>query len=167
MNGRVLQVNVSPGGIPKRPVPHAFVSFERVEGDDWRNKKVHGGPQQVVLMIARENIEQMKSAGYPVFAGALGENLTTEGLDYRRIRYGDVFRVGTTLEFRITKRRAPCQTIAVYGPDIGTAIFDAEARDHSPLSELWGMSGFYGEILREGHARPGDSIVRIYEAIDR
>lgn len=161
MTGRILQINVSPGGVPKLPVPRAFVSFERVEGDDWRNKDVHGGPQQVILMISLENIERLKTAGYPVFAGALGENLTTADIDYRLIRYGDVFRVGDTLEFRITKRRGPCQTITVYGADIGTAMFDADARDHNPESAHWGMSGFYGEIVREGHVKAGDPITKI------
>jgi MOSC domain-containing protein YiiM len=161
MRGKILQINVSQGGIPKKPVPSAFVSFERVEGDDWRFKDVHGGPAQVILIIAKENIERLQSEGFPVFEGALGENLTTQGLDYKNIRYGDIFRAGESLEFRITKRRAPCDTLLVYTSRIHQAIFDADARDHKPESEKWGLSGFYAEILEEGTVRPGDDIYQI------
>jgi MOSC domain-containing protein YiiM len=161
MKGRIVQINVSQGGVPKLPVPRAFVSVERVEGDDWSNKDVHGGTRQVILMISVENIEKLKAEGYPLFSGALGENFPTEGIDYRQIRYADVFRAGDTLEFRITKRRGPCKTITVYGKDIGTALFDAEASEHRPESTHWGMSGFYGEILKEGTVRTGDDIVKI------
>lgn len=162
MKGRLLQVNVSPGGVPKKPVAKAFVNFERVEGDDWRFKDVHGGPKQVILMIANETIADLSSAGYPVFPGALGENFTTEDLDYRRIRFGDRFRAGAELEFRITKLRAPCRTIRVYGSDIGKSLYDSKARDHDPTSERWGRGGFYAEILKEGSVQPGDTIERIY-----
>jgi MOSC domain-containing protein YiiM len=160
MRGTILQINVSQGGVPKTPVPSAFVSFERVEGDDWRFKDVHGGPLQVILMIAKENIDALASQGFPVFEGALGENFTTRGLNYKEIRYGDVFRAGASLEFRITKRRAPCNTISVYGNEIHKALFDADARDHKPESEKWGMSGFYAEILTEGTVKTGDEIYR-------
>lgn len=164
MRGRILQINISKGGVPKMPVGSAFVSFERVDGDDWRHKDVHGGAQQVILMIAQENIDALKTSGFPVFPGALGENFTTEGLDYKTIRYGDVFKAGEALEFRITKRRAPCRTILVYGSSINEAIFDKAAHEHDWRSEKWGVSGFYAEILKEGSVKAGDTIERIKES---
>ncbi|MBX7151776.1 MOSC domain-containing protein [bacterium] len=161
MIGQIIQINVSSGGVPKRPVASAFVSFERVEGDDWRYKDVHGGAQQVILMIAQENIDTLAKTGFSIFPGALGENFTTTGIDYKNIRYGDVFKAGDTLEFRITKRRAPCRTILVYGAAIGEAIFDRAANEHDFRSEKWGMSGFYAEILKEGSVKTGDAIEKI------
>ncbi len=161
MRGKILQINVSQGGIPKKPISSALVSFERVEGDDWTFKDVHGGPQQVILIISKENIDALRAKGFQVFEGALGENFTTEGLDYKNIRYGDIFRAGENLEFRITKRRGPCNTITVYGNEIHKALFDAAARDHLPESEKWGISGFYAEILKEGTVKAGDEIYKM------
>ena len=161
MSGKIIQINISAGGVPKKPVPTAFVSFERVEGDDWRFKDVHGGPQQAILMISKENIDLLIQSGFPLFAGALGENFTTEGLDYKEIRYGERFRAGDSLEFRITKRRAPCKTVTIYGNEIAKALFDREAAEHNPGSAHWGMSGFYGEVLKTGTIKTGDEIIRI------
>jgi len=161
MLGRIIQINVSKGGVPKKPVPSAFVSFERVEGDDWRFKDVHGGPQQAILMIAQENIDLLIKSGFALFAGALGENFTTEGLDYKKIRYGDTFHAGDSLEFRITRRRAPCKTIMIYGNEIARALFDTDAAEHDPGSVHWGMSGFYGEVLKTGTVKTGDKVEKI------
>ncbi|MEA2676516.1 MAG: hypothetical protein QOJ81_657, partial [Chloroflexota bacterium] len=41
--GRVVQVNVSGGGVPKRPVERAWVGPLGLEGDAHRENTVHGG----------------------------------------------------------------------------------------------------------------------------
>jgi len=160
MQGIIKQINISSGGIPKKPTASAYVSSERVQGDDWNNKNVHGGPRQVVLMIANETYQSLVQLGYPVFPGALGENFTTEGLAYAPIRFGDTFLVGGKLILRITKLRGPCNTIKVYGADIGTHLYDALARDGNPESPHWGTGGFYAEVLQEGTVQAGD-VIRI------
>jgi MOSC domain-containing protein YiiM len=109
-------------------------------------------------MIAVETIEALQRDGYPVFNGALGENLTTRGIDYREIRYGDRFRIGTGVVLEVTKRRAPCRTLTVYGADIGKALFDKEANAHDASSVKWGQAGFYCKVIAEGVVRPGDTI---------
>jgi len=155
----ILQVNVSPGGIPKHSVPSARITFTRVEGDNWANKRVHGLPGQAVCLFSLELIEELKKEGFSLFPGALGENLTTEGLDFRRIRPGDVFRVGPEAEIRITRIRVPCKTITVYGAGIREATYDAEVKQGNVAAAKWGRSGFYAEVLREGNVRPGDLLV--------
>ena len=45
MTGSVLQLNISPGGIPKRPIPEAIVTVEGVRGDHWAHPDIHGGPK--------------------------------------------------------------------------------------------------------------------------
>lgn len=156
---RILQVNISSGGIPKHPVSSARITFTRVEGDDWANRKVHGLPGQAVCLFSSELIEELKTEGFPLFPGALGENLTTEGLDFRRIRLGDVFRVGPQAEIRVTRIRVPCRTITVYGAGIREATYDAEVKQGNVAAPKWGRSGFYAEVLREGIVRPGDLLV--------
>jgi MOSC domain-containing protein YiiM len=155
MTGTVLQVNVSLGGVPKRPIPVGHVTFERVVGDDWSDKKHHGLPGQAICLFSVELIDELKAEGYPLFPGAMGENFTTVGLDYRAIRLGDRFRVGDTVEIRITKIRHPCRTIMVYGEGILRATFDASVRAGDTTSPRWGRSGYYAEVLKEGDVLPG------------
>ena len=95
--------------------------------------------------------------GFPVYPGALGENLTTRGLDRRALRLGQRFRCGTAA-LRLTEVRIPCDTISVYGNGIQNAIYDAPAMKGDPASEVWGLSGFYASVLEPGLVLPGDSI---------
>ena len=156
-----MQVNTSRGGVPKRPVSEARVFFDRVEGDDWNDKLRHGTTGQAVLLYSVEMIEEMNEEGFPIFPGALGENFTTTGIDFRTLRPGQQFRVGAEVEIRITKIRKPCNTIAVYGTGIEQATYDTAVKAGDSRSPKWGKSGFYAEVLKEGTVRPGDPITEI------
>src|SRR2546430_13207869 len=103
MTGRIMQINISRSGIPKRPVPEAIVTPLGLEGDACAHPQIHGGPKQAVLLITAETIEELVALGYPLYPGALGENLTTRGLDRRQLRIGQRLRAGGAL-LEITKR---------------------------------------------------------------
>lgn len=127
-------------------------------GDAWAHPQIHGGPNQAVLLIAAETIDELKSRGYPVFYGAMGENLTTRGLDPRQLRIGHQLRAGGAL-LEITKVRGPCTALDVYGPSIKQEIYDQQVNAADPSSPRWGMSGFYARVLRPGPVRPDDPVV--------
>lgn len=164
MNGSVLQVNVSPGGVPKRPVAEAFLGPLGLEGDAVAHPDVHGGPRQAVLLVTSEGIEELKADGFTVYPGALGENLTTQGLDRRQLRIGQRFRVGDAL-IEITKLREPCQTIAVYGQGIEQATFDAQVKVGDPASPRWGLAGFYASVVTPGRVSVGCPIALLATAV--
>jgi MOSC domain-containing protein YiiM len=87
--GILIQINRSNGGLPKRGiVGPAMLTETSIEGDRCRNRMVHGGPRKAVLILAAEVIDALTARGYPVFYGALGENLTVSGLDPHRWRMG-------------------------------------------------------------------------------
>ncbi len=155
MTGSIVQINVSPGGIPKRPIAEAEVTPEGIRGDSWAHPQIHGGPRQAVLLITSEGIEELIAQGYPLFAGALGENLTLAGLNRREIRIGQRYRVGEVL-IELTKVRSPCSTLDIYGPSIKEAIYDPEVKAGDVTSPRWGLSGFYARVLRGGIVRPRD-----------
>ena len=67
MIGSILQINISPGGIPKRPIPEATVTVEGILGDRWAHPEIHGGPNQAVLLITAEGI----AAGECMAAGRI------------------------------------------------------------------------------------------------
>ena len=161
MTGTILQISVSPGGIPKHAIPAATLTLTGLEGDRHAHPDIHGGERQAVLLITAEGIEELAAHGYPLTYGSLGENLTTSGIDRRAFRAGQRCKIGTAAVIEITKRRAPCQTLNVYGPGIQPAIFDALAGNGDPSSPKWGLSGFYASVIQPGVIRPSDEIVLV------
>ncbi len=135
-----------------------------MEGDDWNDKKYHGWRDQAICLYSTELIEELKAEGYPLFPGALGENFTTRGIDFRAVRLGQVYRVGDGVEMRITKIRKPCQTITVYGKGIIAVLYDLDVKRGNVQTPKWGRSGYYAEVLREGIVRPGDPIALLKQS---
>ena len=157
MQGTILQVNLSPGGLPKRPVPEAQIQVLGIDGDLHAHPGIHGGPEKALLLIASEVVDGLIARGYPLFYGAMGENLTTRGIDIRQLRIGDRLRAGGA-QIEITKPRGPCTALDVYGPSLKTEIYDARVKAGDPASPFWGMSGLYASVVQPGPVRPGDII---------
>jgi len=157
MIGSILQISISPGGIPKRSIPEALLSAEGIRGDGWSHPDIHGGPNQALLIITSEGIQQLAAQGFKLYPGALGENLTTLGLDRRQFRVGQRYRAGG-VSIQITRPRAPCATLNVYGPGIQRSLFDAQVKAGDPTSPRWGLSGFYARVISGGALHPGDPI---------
>ncbi|HJZ99168.1 MAG TPA: MOSC domain-containing protein, partial [Candidatus Solibacter sp.] len=99
----------------------------------------------------------LTAQGYPLFPGAMGENLTTRGLEIRDIRIGDQIRAGGAL-LEVTQPRGPCSALDIYGDALKAVVYDRQvkARDHT--SPRWGMSGFYASVVEPGPVRAGDAI---------
>ena len=160
----IVQINISPGGLPKRPIAEAFVTAECIRGDSWANPQVHGGPNQAVLLITSEGIAELVAQGFPLYYGALGENLTTAGLDRRQMRIGQRYRAGEAM-LELTKLRAPCSNLDVYGPSIKQAIYDMQVKAGDPASPRWGLGGFYAKAVRPGVIRPHDIITLVDQVV--
>jgi MOSC domain-containing protein YiiM len=152
--GTILQINVSNGGVPKRPVPDAMVTPLGIEGDLHAHPHIHGGPRKALLLITSEGIEELKALGFPLFYGALGENLTTRGVDRRVWRVGQRWRIGGVI-VELTRVRVPCATLDVYGPGIQEAMYDQEVKAGDVSSARWGLSGFYASVVQPGTIQTG------------
>lgn len=157
MRGTILQVNVSGGGLPKRPIAAGFLGELGLEGDRHKHSAIHGGPLKAVLVIAAETVDALKQRGYPLFYGALGENLTIRGIPIRELRIGDHLRAGAAW-IEITSPRGPCSQLDVYGDVLKREIYDARVQSRDPASPRWGMSGLYARVLAPGPVAPGDII---------
>jgi len=164
MPASILQINVSSGGVPKRPISKGEVTPLGLAGDGHNNPQIHGGPRKALLLITSEGIEELKAAGFPLYNGALGENLTTQGLDRRSMRIGQRYRIGQVL-IEITKVRSPCDTLTPYGTGIQKAVYDRKVKAGDPASPHWGLSGFYASVIQPGTIRPGDAITLIQESV--
>lgn len=149
-SGRVIQVNVSAGGVPKLPVDRAWVSTLRVEGDAHREATVHGGPHRAVCLFGIEAIERLQSEGHPVEAGSVGENLTTAGVEWSLLPVGTRARIGDDLELELSSSTTPCST--------QTHNFRDGKFSRISIQQHPSDSRMYARVLHEGEVRPGDPI---------
>ncbi|MEA2710653.1 MAG: hypothetical protein QOF78_3254 [Phycisphaerales bacterium] len=143
MKPSLAQLNVSKGGVPKRPVDTARVTRDGVEGDAQKNLKYHGGPNRAVCIFSTELYAELRGEGIDVDRGAFGENFTTEGIDLRSLAKGDRLRVGDCL-VEITDVRVPCNTLKKWSAKLPSAIV--------------GRSGWVAKVVAEGVVKPGDAI---------
>jgi len=154
--GTILQLSISRGGVPKRAIAEAEVTRGGIAGDAWRYP-FHGGPRKAILLITAEGIDHLAKQGFAVFPGALGENITTRGIDRRWLRIGQRYRLGEVV-IELAQIRFPCDTLSVYGAGIQAAVYDAQVQANDPASPRWGLSGFYASVIEPGTLRAGDSI---------
>jgi len=159
MTGHIIHIGISRGGLPKWSIPEGLITPLGIEGDLCAHPQIHGGPRQALLLIAAEAVDELIARGYPVGYGALGENLTTRGLDRRQLRLGQRLRAGGAL-IELTKVRVPCGTLDVYGPTIKQELYDSRVKAGDPASPRWGMSGFYASVIEPGPVRV-DDIIRL------
>lgn len=149
MPGRVHQINVSDGGVPKLPVEKAFFSRAGVSGDRQADRDHHGGPDQTVCVYSLEVIEGLRAEGHPISPGSAGENLTVAGLPWQDVRPGVRLRAGESL-LEITYPTTPCHKNAQWFID---GRFD---RMHDVKHPGW--SRMYATVLEEGWVRTGDPV---------
>lgn len=148
--GRVLQVSVGRGGVPKLAVERAWVGRYGLEGDRVRERTMHGGPFRAVCLFGIEVIQRLEAEGHPVGPGSVGENLTTEGVEWSVQPPGTRIAVGDTVLLELTTPTNPCST---QKPNFREGRFGRISILTHPSD-----SRMYAMVLREGEVRPGDPI---------
>jgi MOSC domain-containing protein YiiM len=156
MEGRIVQINVSPGGVPKRPVARARVTRLGIEGDGHRNAERHGGPDRALCLFSVEQIEALQGEGHPVEPGTLGENLTLAGLDWAEVQPDDIFRLGQDVLVQVTRFTSPC--FNVRGAFLDGAYSRVSQKRHP------GWSRVYARVLVPGEIAAGDPAARLTAA---
>ncbi|HSE57279.1 MAG TPA: MOSC domain-containing protein [Nitrospiraceae bacterium] len=154
--GRLHQINISDGGVPKLPVAEAMITVDGVSGDRQRNRSVHGGRDRALCLFSLERIESLRQEGHTIYPGASGENLTLVGLNWSAVRPGDRLRIGETVELELTSYTTPCRYNAHWflGGDYGRI-----SHKRHP-----GWSRLYAKVLREGLVRQGDRVDLVEKA---
>lgn len=146
----VVQINTSPGGVPKRAVASAKVEASGLSGDGVNHPKVHGGPERAVCLWSLERILALQAEGHPIFPGAAGENLTVAGLDWEGVAPGTKLACGREVVLEIASYTTPCNTIADF---FAERQFKRISQDRHP-----GWSRLYARVLTPGTLRPGDVV---------
>lgn len=157
MSGRIVQISVSRGGVPKTAVAAARVTALGLEGDTHRDEEHHGGPERAVCLYAMEAIRRLQAEGHAIVPGAIGENVTVEGLDWSAIVPGCHVLIGETVLLEVTRYTSPCVNIT-------RAFKDGEyARVSQKRHPGW--SRVYARVLAQGSIRQGDP-VRLLDGVE-
>jgi len=150
VTGRIVQLSVSPGGVPKTPVPSADVTRAGLEGDAHRDLEHHGGPDRAVCLFSFEQIQALRAEGHPVVPGTLGENVTIEGVDWTRVAPGTRLQLGGQLLLEVTRYTSPCLNI---GPAFARGDYSRVSEKRHP-----GWSRVYARVLVAGRIQVGDAV---------
>ncbi|MER6300298.1 MOSC domain-containing protein [Kitasatospora sp. NPDC001539] len=106
-----------------------------------------------VHLIHRELLTELGESGYEVAPGALGENITTEGVDLLALPVGAVLRIGPEAEVEVTGLRNPCAQIDAYRAGLLKQVV-GRAADGSIVRR----AGIMGVVRTGGPVRPGDTV---------
>jgi len=146
--GRIVQLSVSNGGVPKHSVDSVRVTPLGLEGDAHRDREHHGGPDRAVCLFAMEAIRDLQAEGHPLVPGALGENVTLEGLDWSEVQPGTRLRLGDEVLLEVTRYTTPCFNIR---PAFRDGDYSLVSQKRHP-----GRSRVYARVVTTGTVRRGD-----------
>jgi MOSC domain-containing protein YiiM len=162
MTARIASLRVgriAPLG-PER-VASAFLKSEMIgpllagalglDGDQQADLSVHGGPEKAVYAYPSARYADWSGA-FPdlasrFVAGAMGENLTIDGMIEDNLCVGDVHAVGGAL-LQVCQPRQPCFKLAL-------ALGEPRLAKHMVRT---GHSGWYYRVVREGPVAAGDAV---------
>lgn len=150
MTGRIFQLNVSPGGVPKTAVRDAAVNELGLSGDDHRFPNIHGGPERALCLFSLDKILELQAEGHPIFPGAVGENVTVSGLDWTELKPGTKLSLGDEVIIELTSYTSPCNTIQDFFVE---GKYQRIAQKVHP-----GDSRIYARVLQTGRLVVGQTV---------
>jgi hypothetical protein len=106
-----------------------------------------------VHLIHGELIDALQSQGFAVSAGAMGENITTRGIDLLALPRGSRLRIGATATIEVTGLRNPCFQLNTFQPGLMSAVLDRDEQGN-----LIRKAGIMGIVLAGGIVRVDDPI---------
>ncbi|MGW6568551.1 MOSC domain-containing protein [Streptomyces sp. NPDC054975] len=106
-----------------------------------------------VHLIHAELLDEVAGAGFDVAPGALGENITTQGLDLLGLPTGTRLHLGAEAVVEVTGLRNPCVQIDNYRHGLLKHVL---GRDED--GQVVRKAGIMSVVLTGGEVRPGDPI---------
>ena len=108
--------------------------------------------RQVNLLHA-ELFDELAAQGFTLTPGAIGENVTTRGLDLLALPQGTLLRLGAEALLRVTGLRNPCLQLDRFAPGLMAATLDRTSD-----GKLVRKAGIMAVVLHGGEVHPGDAI---------
>lgn len=179
MNGVVIAVSCSATHSMSKPAAAAIrlLAGLGVEGDAHlgetvkHRSRVARDPNQPNLrqvhLIHAELHDELRSAGFALSPGDMGENVTTRGIDLLGLPAGTRLHLGEAAVVEVTGLRNPCGQLNGIQEGLLSATVDRDADGN-----LIRRAGIMGIVLAGGDVRPGDPIQVVlppepHEPLDR
>ncbi len=165
MSGTVVAVSLSPvHTFSKQNQPEIrLLSGLGVEGDAHAGRtvkhrsRVAKDPSQPNLrqvhLIGTELLSELQAAGFRVYPGAMGENVTTSGIDLLELPVGTRLGLGGAAVVALTGLRNPCRQLDGFQPGLMAAVLGRDAQGGLVL-----RAGVMGVVVNDGAVRAGDEI---------
>ena len=106
-----------------------------------------------VHLIAVELHDELRARGFPVAPGAMGENVTTRGVDLLGLPAGTRLRLGRDALIELTGLRNPCTQLDGLKHGLMAAVLE---RDDTGV--LRRRAGVMSIVIAGGDVRAGDAI---------
>ncbi|SHG50358.1 MOSC domain-containing protein YiiM [Kaistia soli DSM 19436] len=107
-----------------------------------------------VHLVHAELFDELAAAGFEIGPGAIGENVTTAGIDLLDLPRGTRLHLGETAEIEVTGLRNPCIQIDRFRKGLMAAVLGRDAE-----GQLVRKAGIMAIVIAGGIVRPGDAVV--------
>lgn len=106
-----------------------------------------------VHLIHEELLDELNAAGFRLAPGAIGENITTRGIDLLALPRGTRLHIGDAAIVGVTGLRDPCRQLNDHRPGLMAAVLT-----HDEHGNLVRKAGIMGVVLAAGEVRALDPI---------
>lgn len=106
-----------------------------------------------VHLIEIEVLEKLETKGFKVKPGELGENITTQGIDFLELPSGTILRIGEEAAVELTALRSPCKQIDAYQKGLQQELTYLDENSGKAM-----IGAVMGIVRTGGVVQPGDSI---------
>ena len=148
----------------KEPIAEiSLIAGEGVEGDAHRGvtvkhrSRVKADPTQPNLrqvhLIHRELFDELRPKGFEVSPGAMGENITTQGIDLLSLPRHTLLKIGPSATLQVTGLRNPCTQLDDYQTGLMSALIDKDSDGN-----LIRKAGVMAIVVTSGKVKPHDAI---------
>ncbi|EQD26249.1 MOSC domain containing protein, partial [mine drainage metagenome] len=139
--------------LPKPAVDEIEVDATGVVGDfnRYRHEELHDDPDSALLILPEEILAELRSEGWPVRPGDLGENVSSRQVPYALLQPSSRVAIGAVRAV-ITRPCDPCSNLYLL-PYVG------EHRGPEFMKTLLNRRGWYARVLTPGRVHLRDPIV--------
>lgn len=109
-----------------------------------------------VHLIHGELLDELAARGFDVAPGAMGENVTTQGVDLLALGRGTRLHLGPDAVVEVTGLRNPCAQLDALAPGLMAAVLGRD--EHGGLIR---KAGIMGVVVAGGVVASGDRIAAI------
>jgi len=138
--GKIISINTnSRRGEKKTPVKEALIDEYGIKGDGHSGK----GHRQISL-LSYESIKDINKKGVNTGPGDFAENITTEGIELKKLEIGEIIGIGDKVILEVTQIGKECPKPCEIYYIVGYCIMPEE--------------GIFCRVLKPGKIETGSSI---------